>query len=364
MIEVSTRPSQTTALDSKSTQFIEGSGWLIILLLSRCNEKCLFCMVADEIDDSDDVDYQEAAERIMAQPQGTRIEFFGGEPTIYPRFLDLLTLARQRGHSCSIASNLLRFSSKRFTAKVAALDPSQISIRTSLYGDTAEIHDYYTTVHSSYDKTVQGIRNIVDDGFRCLVNIVILHQNYKRLTAMVQLVHSWGVPEIKFGNLVNISTCKAHAVPLNEVRPYLEAAIKISEELGLTVTVEKTPICVASGRIDLISTERFIAGWPRAYDDRGECANCLVRPWCDGLDPAYVEVFGYDGLHCINSVSERVLKGSLESSSEPEMLKMHCVKSETEHLEGDSLYAAIHLVDRVEKNYGRLAVFPKKYVVS
>src|SRR5262245_1057462 len=141
--------------------FVEVPGILMIRLMSRCNEKCLFCMVADEIAGSDDLNFQEAVARIASQPPGTLIEFFGGEPTIYPQFLDLLRETRQRGYPCSIATNLRIFHSRKFTRAVADLDATQIYIRTSIYGCDVALHDYYTATPGSYAQTLAGIHNIV-----------------------------------------------------------------------------------------------------------------------------------------------------------------------------------------------------------
>jgi pyruvate-formate lyase-activating enzyme len=342
--------------------FIEVPGLLMLRLMSRCNEKCIFCMVEEEIQKSDDVEYDEAVKRILAQPEGTRIEFFGGEPTIYPRFLDLIKLARARGHSCSIATNCRAFHSEKFTKALADLDPTQIYIRTSFYGDTAELHDYYTATPGSYLQTIKGVKNIVAAGFRCQVNIVILKQNVERLVQMTRLIHSLGVPRIKFGNLIEVSSCRQHAVRLSEVTPYLNSALKLAGELGLTITVEKTPICAAGGRIDLMSAERDLGQWSRAYDDEGECEGCLVRRWCEGLDPDYVGLFGYDGIRRMTSVDSVVLKGSAGDSAEPEYLKTHCVEISDESLDEYTTLALSNLLEKVEARLGRLAVFPRKYV--
>ena len=343
--------------------FGEVPGLLLIRLMSRCNEKCRFCMVADEIEQSDDVDFQEAESRILAQPEGTHIEFFGGEPTIYPRFLELLRLARRRGHPCSIASNCRAFHSDKFTAAVAELDPSQIYIRTTLLGDTADLHDFNTATPGSYRQTVKGIENIVRAGFTCQVNIVILAGNYTQLPAMVDLVADWGVPRIKFGNLMGVRFCEPLAVSLATVRPYLREAIAVAERRDLKVTVEKTPICVAAGRIDLMSTERELGQWPRAYDDMGECGACLVRPWCDGLDPDYVAIFGYDGIERVASVSATVLRGTSRDSGEPELLRTHCVEIADGPIDGDTTTGLVTLLHRVEAKHGRLAVFPSRYIL-
>lgn len=341
--------------------FHEIPGILLVRLMSRCNEKCLFCMVADEIEQSDDVDFQAAADKILAQPPGTQIEFFGGEPTIYPRFLDLLTLAREHGYYCSVATNLRVFHSRAFTDKVTALDPSRIYLRTSLYGDTAELHDYYTASPRSYQQTVQGIENIVTAGFLTQVNVVILKQNYERLGEMVRQVHAWGVPRIKFGSLIYLDTCLKHSVSLTDVQHPLGEAITLAESLGLSVSVEKTPACVIDGRLDLLSTERQVYSSNRVYDDEGACRGCLVRRWCDGLDPGYVRAFGFNGISRLHDVPRASVHPVPE---EPELLKMCCV--EIPDTTPDDLLAAelLALSERIAARHGELAVFPRAYVRS
>jgi len=345
-----------------SKAFLQFPGLLLLRLMSRCNNHCIFCMVEDEIRTSDDVEYTTALQRIQEQPAGTRIEFFGGEPTIYPRFLDLLRFARGHGYSCSIATHGRTFSSSSFTAKVAALDPCQIYIRTSLYGDTAELHDYYTAAERSYVQTVQGIRNIVEAGFRCQVNCVIMKRNAERLSQMAALVHSWGVPRIKFSNLISVGSCEAEAVSLSTVRPYLAQAIELAESLGLTVTVEKTPVCAASGRLDLMSTERNLGRWTRSFDDEGECGRCLVRRWCEGLDPEYAERFGYGDLRAFERMPQQIIRRDVCEGAEPEFLKVHCVEVPDGPLDDDTLAALAETLQSVEERFGRLAIFPRRFL--
>jgi molybdenum cofactor biosynthesis enzyme MoaA len=341
--------------------FHEVPGILLVRLMSRCNEKCLFCMVADEIDRSEDLRYDDAVATILRQPPGTHVEFFGGEPTIYPRFLELLAVARSRGFACSIATNLRIFHSERFTRAVAALDPRWIYIRTSLYGDTPELHDYYTDTPGSYRQTVRGIRNIVRAGFDCQVNVVVLRENVDRLASIAEQVHAWGVPRIKFGNLISISTCADHAVPLAEVRPRLAEAVARAEALGLSVTVEKTPICVASGRIDLLSTERLIYHAERVFDDAGACGRCLVRRWCDGFDPDYVARFGFDGIERIDAVPRAAVA---RPSAEPELLKMCCIEIDDGEPDETTLRRLYDLSVAAAERHGCLAVFPRAYVAE
>jgi pyruvate-formate lyase-activating enzyme len=318
-------------------------------------------MVADEIAGSDDLAYNEAVDRITAQPASTNIEFFGGEPTIYPRFLDLLRVTRRRGHPCSIASNARVFHSERYTASVAALGADAIYVRTSLYGDTPELHDHYTATPRSFEQTTRAIQNLVNAGFRVQVNLVILKQNVQRLSDITRLIYGLGVPRIKFGNLIDVAASAAHAVSLSIVRPQLADAVALAESLGLVVTIEKTPICVASGRIDLMSTERLLYGGERAYDDTGKCATCLVRRWCDGVDPGYAALYGMDALQAIVHVPRRGIR-ELDPTPEPALLKTCCVAIDDDRPEGPTLLALEALQLRVAARHGRLAVFPRRYL--
>ncbi len=357
-----TRPLPPVTPPVEAT-FIELPGLLILRLMSRCNNRCIFCMVDEEIHTSTDVPFEVAAAAIERQPVPTKIEFFGGEPTIYPRFLELLALARGRGQRCSVATHGRTFASDQFTARVAALGTDDIYIRTSLYGHEAELHDSYTLVPRSFEQTIRGARNIASAGFPCQVNIVIMARNVDRLLEMTRLVHACGVPRIKFSNLIDVGFCEREAVPLNVVSPRLTEAIDLAEFLGMRVTVEKTPVCVAGGRLDLISTERLVGAWNRAHDDAGACGQCLVRRWCDGLDPGYVTRFGHAGIRSIDALPPEAVRHALGDHIEPEFLKVHCVRLPDEATER-SATEILALAEQVETHFGMLAVIPERFVRS
>ncbi len=346
---------ESTPSSSAGTSFVAFPGLLVIRLVDRCNQRCRFCMARDEIAASNPVDYDEAIAAIAGQPECQRVEFFGGEPTLHPRFLDLVRFARERRHQCSIATNGRRLSDERFVDALAALGSAAIYLRTSIYGDTAETHDYYTNVGGSHAQTVRGIGHAVARGFTVQVNIVILRGNCDRLETFPRQVAEWGARRIKFGSLVDVESCPEHAVPLSDVSPHLVQAIALAERLGLTVTVEKTPICTIGGRVDLVSTERALGNWPRAFDDGGACRGCVFREWCDGLDPGYAARFGLGGIHRMEKVPAIAIERCRQR--EPEFLKMHCALAA--RLEaGDRDARELRELSRlVTAQHGRLAVF-------
>lgn len=350
-------------MDAEWVSFFSVPGILLLRLMSRCNEKCLFCMVEEEIEKSVDVPYDQVVNEIDKQKPGTLIEFFGGEPTIYPQFLELVEYSRTKGFDCTIASNCRVFHSKKFTDRFAQTGTDHLYVRTSMYGHNRKLHDYYTATPFSFSQTVKGLENLVEENILTQVNIVIMEHNLDHLSSLVKLVHSIGVPKIKFGNLIYLSTCHRHAVKLSTVTQPLKEAIMLAESLGLEVTVEKTPICVASGRIDLLSTESEAFGSNRAFDDDGACKNCLVRRWCDGVDPDYVEHFGFDGLNTVVDVPANGIHSDLSVLPEPELLKTYCVSVPNEtQLDQATLIKLESVYPKVAKQYGRFAIFPQQYI--
>ncbi len=345
---------------SSDGAFLEFPGLLVIRLMSRCNQRCIFCMTRDEIGAADTVDTDQALRVIARQAAGARVEFFGGEPTIHPRFIDLVRAARDRGHQCSMATNGRKLADDAFIDRLAEFGSDQIYLRTSVYGDSAGVHDGYTNVRGSYRETRRGIANAVARGFPVQVNIVILERNFERLREFSEQVGSWGVTRIKFGNLIEVQSCQPHAVPLSRVSPYLIDAIAVSERLGLDVTVEKTPVCAIGGRLDLVSTERELGQWPRQYDDDGACERCLVRPWCDGLDPGYVSLFGYDGIARLDRVPATVVER--RPGQRPEFLKTFCVRVDSPEFDDDTVRKLNATLQEVNEQYGRLAVFPSRTI--
>jgi len=93
-------------------------------LTNRCNLKCPICFANS---DAAGYVYEPTYEQILGMLQTYRamrpsparaIQFSGGEPTLHPRFLDLVRAARQMGFShTQIASNGLRFAREPDFAK-------------------------------------------------------------------------------------------------------------------------------------------------------------------------------------------------------------------------------------------------------
>lgn len=340
---------------------------LVLLMFSRCNNRCRFCMVQDEIDNSQDMMLEEARRLILEQKKNSRVEFFGGEPLIYPYFLDLLRLAVERGHSCSIATNARGFASEKLAANVAAFGPEKIYVRTSLYGPDAEIHDYYTRRPGSFAQTVKGIRNLTRHGFTTQVNIILMRRNIACLREMIDLVNDLGVPRIKFSMLIDSVRNRQHTVRIQEVRGLLDEGGKSALEKGMKLTIEKCPICTAPQFIASFACERIIAPDGRIYDRKGACGQCLVSDWCPGLDPGYVELYGTAELEPVTGIARGQvvrLPPDRFASFENPVFQTTFLAFQNAWMEDERvLRKLVRLQERIDENLGRMALVPENIII-
>jgi MoaA/NifB/PqqE/SkfB family radical SAM enzyme len=345
---------------------IHASNLLILLLFNRCNNRCRFCMVNDHIGTGAELPLQEGQRLITEEPATTRVEFFGGEPTLYPHFISLLSLARQLGHSCSIATNGRAFASVQYTRRIASLGASQIYVRTSLYGPTARIHDYFTRSSRSFDQTIHAIENLAKHSFPTQVNIVLMRMNFQFMEDMVNLVAESGTSRIKFSMLTDSKRNLDHVVSISELRPSLRAAIELAIRKGLSVTIEKAPMCIAPEFVSHFACERKIVPTDRVFDHSGACARCIAAPWCPGLDPGYMEVFGGAELIPLKSFhKDQVLQLGIESLSRwrPEILKVSFIAYDRGWLHDiEALQIIAALKARCASGLSELALVPNELI--
>jgi pyruvate-formate lyase-activating enzyme len=290
-----------------SRKYLKADNLLILHLTDRCNNRCGFCMV-DGIHGRFSFPYDAALTLMDTLPPGSKVDLFGGEPTMHPRFLDLLQEIRDRDLKCSVATNARLFAREDFCQAVVERTGRELYVRTSLHGLSAESHDAVTRSKGSFAQTMQGVAHILARGLVCQINIVVTKQTLPDLVAITRFVADNGVPMIKFGLIVDAGSCADMVPTLEETGHVLREAMDLAMEKGLIVTVEKAPLCLVPSHLQHFSTERLLGKWPRVFDDAGACGSCVVRKWCDGLDPEYAAIFGTAGIHRIDKLPRNLLR--------------------------------------------------------
>lgn len=122
------------------------------------------------------------------------VQFIGGEPTLHPRFLDLLEAAHARGFTfIEVYTNATRLS----PTMCASLRRVGARVAVSFYSDDPDVHDTITKRGGSFSRTVAGIQIALAHGLHVRAGVVIRAENRGHEERARQLLQSLGVTNIK-----------------------------------------------------------------------------------------------------------------------------------------------------------------------
>ena len=179
---------------------------LFIEMTGLCNEHCRHCgsSCGDFIPEGQLSD--EEIMRILDTVKedfdisNVRLCITGGEPLLRPGFFDIMAYAKNLGFRWGMTSNGVLID-EECARKLHETGMSTISI--SIDG-LRETHDWFRQTPGSYDKTVAGIRNLINEGGFSHIQIttVVHHKNIHELEDMYHEfkkigVRSWRVINIE-----------------------------------------------------------------------------------------------------------------------------------------------------------------------
>lgn len=254
-------------------------------------------MVDEEIRTSEDAPLQALKDRLNQLPEGTAVDLFGGEPTLYPHFFELLEHCSQGGLTIHIASNGKRFSDRQFAEAVARFAPA--SVRTSLYGEDGPTHDSLTRTKGSFEATLQGIVNLVDLGIPVNVNYVIFHCNVGEILASATHLYRLGVCGFKYSLPVKSVRFLHLLADLDTIRAHLRPALDYLDGLGQEFLIEKAPFCLApqhAGWYFMESDAGMVGALEELYGKGEVCSDCVLEAYCHGIETGYLQRFGEVGV--------------------------------------------------------------------
>ena len=167
---------------------------LHVELTNACNLKCVHCFHDQK---AEWLDYREIA-RMIQDVKNTsfiRLTITGGEVGLYPKWKEIIEVARQNGLSVAILSNLTCFEKQDLDFIISQ---KPLFVRTSIYGASAGLHDAITGVKQSFDITLRNIQYIKDNGVKASVSCSVMKQNANEIVALKQLMNELDV-SIEFG---------------------------------------------------------------------------------------------------------------------------------------------------------------------
>lgn len=177
---------------------VGGLDFLWLELTDKCNLACVHCYAESSpllplFHHMQTPDWKRAL--LESYEAGCRkVQFIGGEPTIYPHLIELIRYSRELGYELvevftngTVFTSALKETFRRF----------HVHLAFSVYADSASIHDSITLQAGSFSKTVQSIEWALRNGLPVRVAITAMDQNLSAIHATRKLFQELGVDEIR-----------------------------------------------------------------------------------------------------------------------------------------------------------------------
>ncbi|MBU7017335.1 MAG: radical SAM protein [Theionarchaea archaeon] len=169
---------------------------------NRCNLNCLHCHQNSGESQERELTTDEALTLIdrLGNAGLSILTFSGGEPLVRPDIYEAVEHANDAGMLCTIASNGTLMT-KDAVKKLKRAGITRVEI--GLDGCRDETHDFLRNNQGSFSKTVQGIRNCVEEGFDEVCATMTLHEkNITELEGTVELAEELGVNRFYLNRLI------------------------------------------------------------------------------------------------------------------------------------------------------------------
>lgn len=272
----------------------------------HCNQSCAFCFVSTHLPPASDEAVREAIE--SAARAGRRVSLTGGEPTLNPRLLEYVALARAHGpHPVALQTNAVRLADAALTDALVAAGVGWVMV--SLHAADAALSDALTEAPGTFDKTLLGLDQLHrHEGVTLVINLVLMARNRDALLPLVRLSASrWprAILNVSFVFASSDVVPTALVPRYGDVLPQLFEALAEARRLGVDVrgfdSMCGVPLCLVPAE----ARPALLAEIPDGYD-RGEfvhppaCEGCSLRTRCYGLRRSYRDLHGESELRAVH----------------------------------------------------------------
>ena len=168
---------------------------------NACNLKCRHCYQNAERPTPDELSTEERLKVLdqLKRAHVASIAFSGGEPLMRGDFFQVAEHAAQKGIHVSVATNGTLMT-KQAVRKLKAAGIRYAEV--SLDGATAETHDTFRGVPGSFGRTVEGIKNLVEeDVYTCIATTATKYNLYE-VPSIVELAKTLRVKRVIVFNFI------------------------------------------------------------------------------------------------------------------------------------------------------------------
>jgi pyruvate-formate lyase-activating enzyme len=278
-----------------------------VRLTRVCNNRCLFCLDAGAQDGSV-VDLEAVFETLAAGRRrgAARAVLSGGEPTLHPRFLEIVRHAQRLGYSwIQVVTNGRMFAYERFLAEAVAGGLCEITF--SLPAHRPALFDALVGVPGAFGQTLAGLDHaLAHPQLVVSVDVVLNGRNIEHLADILEFYLERGVREFDLLQMVPFGRAfdpqHPNGGPLvydpEQKAAYLQAALRKSVRPGVVLWTNRLDPPHLEGFERLIQDphklrdevrgrlavlRRFVRGERMRCRHPARCRLCFLRRYCTWL---------------------------------------------------------------------------------
>ncbi len=198
--------------------FISGAPFLIVWDITyACNLKCKHCYSNSGKPLKNELSTEEVIKIIdkIDRASVPVLAFSGGEPLIRKDIFEITRYAHDKGIYTAVATNgTLITEDKAKEMKKSGIEFVQIS----LDGASPKTHDSFRGIDGVFKKTINGIKNCVNEGFFVNIATTMTKYNFKEVPRIIDLCKKLGVNWFMAYNFV--PTGRGEFILKNDLDPY------------------------------------------------------------------------------------------------------------------------------------------------
>jgi len=294
---------------------IRPDGKVYIRLTNDCQERCVFCFFFGTPQElaRGPVPAETVIKAIDSLDPAVvnQVILTGGEPVLADGFASHLHRLLDRGFKDIVVQTNGLFPDKGGFLEMFAGFRDRVSFGFSLHAATVKTNAAVTRAGSAsnLELKMSAIRKAVSLGYMTKVTCVLTRMNLGELKDIVSFCASTGegsgVPDnvvLQFSMPVirGLMEDSRNACPtLSEAQAALAPAIDLALDLGLRVSLSSMcslPPCRMRGYLRHLESMWYAVGpsqwWESERAFGHACADCVLKPWCSGVSPRYLEWFG------------------------------------------------------------------------
>lgn len=274
-----------------------------VRLTSACNNNCVFCL-----DLGARIGKVASFENVIRELKGgrkgglKRVVLSGGEPTIHPRFLDIVRAAVKMGYThVQAISNGRRFCYPDFLGGCVQAGLREITF--SMHGHTRELHDKLVGIPGAFRQAVTGLVNALKRPELIIsVDVCLNRLNIGRLEELLRFYINLGVREFDLLQVVPFARAWDNwdelSYDLEASGESLRKALALGRSMGCRLWTNRLGARHLEGFEDLIQSPNKLHDELRGRivmfrdflskgsipDCRGErCPHCFMEGFCEDL---------------------------------------------------------------------------------